>query len=747
MTQAGPARAASGFAEQLQILRRWLPQGQRLPEGQWRARHRGILVLLWAHAAIIPPYALAMGYSLTHSLLESLVLPTAALVAMSPLNRSIRTASSSLGLLSASGVLVHLSGGLIEMHFHFFVMVAVVALYQDWIPFLAAIGYVFVHHGLIGVLDPHSVYNHAAAQNRPWMWAGIHALFIAGTSAACLVTWRLNEDLLGEHERAEERLRSESRVVERLHQSELLARTAAEEAAARLALLAEASKAMATSLEMHRVLGDFARLVVPVVADHCAIDLARADGSLERVAGAGTPPPAESPSAQGEAELPVMTAIRTRAAAVNAADGSVVAPLLGHREVLGVLTLVRTDPSREQLTEDDVPFVEDLAQRVAGAVENAQLYARQRSVAETLQHSLLPERLPRIPGLTTAARYLAGGPGVEVGGDWYDVVQLRNGHIGLAIGDVVGRGERAAALMGNLRSALRAFAIEGREPAELMRGLNAFLTEGNPEQMATALYVVLDPETGDLRYVNAGHPPPLVTRPDGTAEFLEGASGVPVGALSGTRYKEGRARLETGQALVLYTDGLVEDRSAPIEEGLERLRGAVLSAPGDLELLCTRVLDKALGGRESHDDAAILAVQVLPLGPTLDLQVPADPTLLAPLRATMRRWLAGVGASPVEVDELLVASGELFANAIRHPIGVRQAQFAVHGEVAGEGEVTIAVKDQGRWRQPRPEAGGGRGLDIVRAFCDSVEVTHDGTGTTVVVRRRLSATAATGGGQ
>src|SRR5688572_7010095 len=135
-----------------------------LPEESWVRRHRGVVLLLWLHSAVIPIFALTMGYSMVHSLAEGLVVPTAAVIASRPgLARRVRTVAAALGLLSSSAVLVHLSGGLIEMHFHFFVMVVVVSLYQDWLPFLAAVGYVFVHHGIFGALDPRSVFNHPAA--------------------------------------------------------------------------------------------------------------------------------------------------------------------------------------------------------------------------------------------------------------------------------------------------------------------------------------------------------------------------------------------------------------------------------------------------------------------------------------------------------------------------------------------------------------------------------------------------------
>ena len=202
----------------LRTIRRALPEGRTLPEELWTRRHRGILVLLWAHAAFIPLFALGKGFSLMHTALEAAVVPALALIATSPsFNRRLRSGAASFGLLSASAVLVHLSGGVIEMHFHFFVIVAVVALYQDWICFLAAIAYVLVHHGVLGALDPDSVFNHYAALNHPWKWAAIHAFFIAGISVACLVTWREDENILDREREAEDRLREETRIVETLN--------------------------------------------------------------------------------------------------------------------------------------------------------------------------------------------------------------------------------------------------------------------------------------------------------------------------------------------------------------------------------------------------------------------------------------------------------------------------------------------------------------------------------------------------
>jgi signal transduction histidine kinase/CheY-like chemotaxis protein len=177
------------------LRRGWhlLPRGHSLPDREWRQRHRGIVVLLWLHVAGLTVFGAVMGENLLHSVQEGAVVAVAALVATYARGRRPRAVAASLGLITASAVLVHLSGGYIEMHFHFFVMTAVIAVYQDWVPFLTAIAYVAAHHGVVGVLLPHDVYNHPAAVAHPVWWALVHAGFILALSAACIANWRLHE--------------------------------------------------------------------------------------------------------------------------------------------------------------------------------------------------------------------------------------------------------------------------------------------------------------------------------------------------------------------------------------------------------------------------------------------------------------------------------------------------------------------------------------------------------------------------
>jgi PAS domain-containing protein len=189
-------RITTTFERLVRHIKWAMPKGGFLPDDAWQSRHRGILALLWLHAIGVYYFGLLTGAGWQHSLVEGAILAAIAAVASwKKGDRKFRSAIASLGLITASSILVHLSGGYIEMHFHFFVILAVIVLYQDWFPFLLAIGYVFIHHGLVGVFNPSSVYNHPDAFAHPWKWAAIHGGFVLAASVASILSWRLNEAL------------------------------------------------------------------------------------------------------------------------------------------------------------------------------------------------------------------------------------------------------------------------------------------------------------------------------------------------------------------------------------------------------------------------------------------------------------------------------------------------------------------------------------------------------------------------
>lgn len=251
-------------------------------------------------------------------------------------------------------------------------------------------------------------------------------------------------------------------------------------------------------------------------------------------------------------------------------SGPVVSVPLGvGGRVLGALIVFRSDG---QIPTGDITLTEQLARRAALALDNAERYQRQRDSALTLQRSLLLAHPPAVPGVEIAMEYRPGTAGTEVGGDLYDAIPLPGGRLGVAIGDVMGHGLRAAALMGQLRAALRAYALEGWGPAEVLARLDRVVELLPGLQLATCLYLVYDPETHRAVVANAGHLPPLLVSPDEEPDYLLLDPGLPLGVGEGGVYSESAFTLLPGSALVLFTDGLVEARGRTLSDGLDRLR-------------------------------------------------------------------------------------------------------------------------------------------------------------------------------
>jgi PAS domain S-box-containing protein len=409
-------------------------------------------------------------------------------------------------------------------------------------------------------------------------------------------------------------------------------------------------------------------------------------------------------------------------------------PLFAGDVVTGVIQVGRPSPRR--FVDEDVVLLGLAADRVALAIDHARVFEREHKIAETLQRSLLPDRLPPLPGLEVAARYLPAASEAEVGGDWYDVIPFDSGRVGLVMGDVAGKGLAAASMVGRLRSALRAYALEGHKPHTVVRRLNELVwSEVGDNEMVTLVFAVVDPQAGQVTWVNAGHPPPLVVGPDGGASYLDGPTSLPLGVMPFPVYEEAAAGLDPGQTLLMFTDGLVERPGELLDDGLTRLTGAVAGAGARPQRLCDGVLARLVPPGGAPDDVALLALHSPPLTNRLHLELPPEPDRLAPMRALLHRWLRHVEASDVDIAEITSATGEAAANAIEHGGATGKAPFAVDGS-AEEGEVTISVSDTGTWR-PEREDGRGRGLVLMRAMMDVVEVVPGSGGTVVRMRRRL----------
>ncbi|MFN2615856.1 MAG: SpoIIE family protein phosphatase [Thermoleophilaceae bacterium] len=417
-------------------------------------------------------------------------------------------------------------------------------------------------------------------------------------------------------------------------------------------------------------------------------------------------------------------------------------PMMAGGRVTGVIVVAASPPRR--FREEELALLQLASDRVALAIEHARVYEREHRIAETLQRSLLPERLPQLPGLAVAARYLPAASEAEVGGDWYDVIAIPGGGIGLVMGDVAGKGLAAASMVGRLRSALRAYALEGHPPAAAVEQLNRLVwTEADDSQMATLMYVVLDPAEATLCWVNAGHLPPMVIVGEGLPHYLEGGRSVPLGVLPFPGFEAVEVAIEPGASVVLYTDGLVERPGVHLDQALEHLAQVVKDAPGEPEALCDHVLSAMVPERGAPDDVALLVLRSVPMADDFSVELPTAPEALASMRSLLRRWLHHAEGSDQEIAEITTACGEAATNAIEHAGSVGRTPFEVVGRLHGR-QVEITVRDRGAWRDPRDDDQG-RGLSLMRALMDDVQVDPGPKGTIVRLRRRLDGDTADNG--
>ena len=411
-------------------------------------------------------------------------------------------------------------------------------------------------------------------------------------------------------------------------------------------------------------------------------------------------------------------------------------PLLASGVPIGAIAL--TLDCENLPSEDDRSAVRSLAAQVALALRRARASDQTREAAEELQRAMLPAQLPQVPGATVRGLYRSATQILEVGGDWYDAVETREDALMVAVGDVVGRGVSAAATMGQLRVAWRALAQLSVGPGALLSALDRFSRDLPGAEVTTVVCAELEMATGRLRYACAGHLPPLLVDRSGRARLLEEGRSMPLSVSDGRVRSEAEITLETGDTVVLYSDGLVERRDETLDEGLERLRSTAArlhGSPGELdEELAAALIDQ---GR-SVDDVAILTLTLLPT-----FRRSLDTTSeLAPTRAAVRAWMQEQHASEAMIEEMVVASGEALANAIEHarptdPIEVRGWSDHEH--------ITLRITDHGSWANGEPKVDRGFGLAIMRALSDDVHVETSEDGTRVELRRAFARDPGSGG--
>jgi anti-anti-sigma factor len=402
---------------------------------------------------------------------------------------------------------------------------------------------------------------------------------------------------------------------------------------------------------------------------------------------------------------------------------TVALPLTVAGRVVGVIGIGFTEPRHFSAT--DRAMLLAVAEQCAQALDRARLFRAERGIASTLQLSLLPAELPELDRLALAAHYLPGAEGSQAGGDWYDVVELDDSRVALAVGDVVGQGPAAVAVMGQLRSALSTALLQGCPPAEALELLDRFAARLPGALASSAACLVVDRDAGTVTWARAGHPPPLLVSPEGARMLDGGGAGPVLGAPRIRRYADATADIAPGATLLLYTDGLVERRGEVLDEGLARVRAAAeRNATADPGRLTARLLAEVLADTDQPDDVALVAVRLLPR--PLHERVPADPGELAVIRRAVGHWAAAAGLPVEATEDLQLALGEGMANAVEHAYaGAPAGECEYRVSLDRDGSVQVSVVDHGRWRPPPADKGHrGRGLELISALATDVDVVH-----------------------
>ncbi|MFD8203413.1 SpoIIE family protein phosphatase [Streptomyces sp. NPDC059701] len=552
----------------------------------------------------------------------------------------------------------------------------------------------------------------------------------------------------------------------------------AEVARERLTLLYDAGVRVGSTLDVERTARELAEVAVPRFADLVTVELTEevlsgrepvamaTDMRRAAVSGSGTGPvplpvgravrfadstPQARCVASGRAVLETDLGAADAGLAPDGADTApppdhdvhalITVPLRARGAVLGVVSFWRAGRS-EPFDEEDVPFAEELAARAAVALDNARRYAREHAMAVTLQRSLLPRDLPEPSALELAHRYLPAQAGV--GGDWFDVIELSGARVALVVGDVVGHGLHAAATMGRLRTAVHNFATLDLAPDELLARLDDLVArldreraaQGEDEGLigATCLYVVYDPVAGTCCPARAGHPPLALVLPDGTVSFPDLPAGPPLG-LGGLPFESTEFQVPEGSQLVLYTDGLVEDRDRDLDVGLDILRAALSHPDRPPEQTCRAVL-QALPPDHARDDIALLVARtrVLDPGQVAEWDVPRDTAAVSAVRADVGRQLETWGLAEAGFTTELILS-ELVTNAIRYgsaPINVRLLRD--RGLIC---EVADGSSTSPHLRHAAATDEGGRGLFLVARYAERWGTRYTPTGKVIWTEQTL----------
>jgi serine phosphatase RsbU (regulator of sigma subunit)/anti-sigma regulatory factor (Ser/Thr protein kinase) len=404
-------------------------------------------------------------------------------------------------------------------------------------------------------------------------------------------------------------------------------------------------------------------------------------------------------------------------------------PLHARERTLGALCIAGHRDT-EQLDDFHTELFAELAVRIAVAIDSAQIYAREHHVADTLQRALLPEELPEHEMVHFDAAYIPATEEAIVGGDWYDAFTLPDGRIALSIGDVAGHGLRAAIVMGEVRQAFRAAALNPTSPSVVLERANTIVNMRQNPIMVTAIFGIIDPVTATITYAAAGHPSPILALPCMMVERLP-TGGIPLGIADSIDATDWSFTIPPGAYLAFYTDGLIE-HSKDVVEGEEQLVEAMRAEIVDRSATpALSLMRRVFGQIKNSDDAAALFVATSDTPRhNFAFDFSAIPLAVPIVRRTLSRYATRLGLDDDRTYALITAVGEAMANAVEHAYPERPG--IVRLRVAnGDGALHVTVEDDGRWKQAQKRDERGRGLPLMRALMDGVEIRTNQSHTTI----------------
>ncbi len=705
---------------------RIFPRGIPLPEAAWLSRHRAMLVAAWVLCGITFAYAVATREPF-HAVadmapaLAALVPATVLRAASQGVRREVASCAVMLALVIDVAVVVHLSGGLIEAHFLFFIVVSAATAYQTWAPFLTATLFVVVHHGVLGMLHPRATFNHPSAQEHPWLWALVHGTLIAVAAAVGVAAWRADELL-------------RTRLCELSARSRLILRTVDDGIVAVDArgVVVHANPAAHRLLTagaplVHRRLHDVVHSGSSCPSPQSAVPAQRCDG--ESLGVPGSTAGACCPFARLDVAMSGRADLRRdgrRAVPVRFS----IAPVGGDDEVAAVVTL--HDLSSSARAEEAELALVELAER-----EEAQ-----RLDVAALVAAFRPTPID-VEGLEIGVAYrpAANAPSC---GDHYDWLQLPTGEVLVTVVDAMGRGTGATKDALTVTSTVRTLAVAGCPLEDLVARAGEVVEATHDELLATLVIAVLDPRTGRVRIAGGGHPPALVVTSCGAQQVLAEGLGIGYPLTGSTAIKE--VQLLPGETLVLYTDGLIEG-SHDIDAGLHEL-GAVAARLADMdpEGLAARLLTDVSTCAGDRDDCLTVVLR-RPAETRSEacevLAVEVDPVLseVGVARRSVRRWLLDRHVPDDAVDTSMLLLSELTTNAIRHAGTSARVSVAIDGDA-----VRVAVYDRAAAALPdlaamSLETTSGRGMRLVSAMSSRWGVDRHAAGKTVWALVPASASA------